>query len=64
MVGTRKPKATSEREQTIRLSRRDCARLLDLLDNPPQPNDRLRAAMKQYAKIRHTDADNSFDWRP
>jgi uncharacterized protein (DUF1778 family) len=27
-----------EREQVIRLSRRDCERLLDLLENPPKPN--------------------------
>ena len=37
-----------EREQVIHLSRRDCERLLDLLENPPKPNARFAAAMKYY----------------
>ncbi len=56
--------AVIEREQTIRLSRRDCVRLLDLLDNPPRPNARLKAAMKRYQKAKHGDADRSIDWKP
>lgn len=61
--------AVIEREQTVRLSRRDSERLLDLLDNPPKPNPRLKAAMKNYQKARRVDAkgshaDRSFDWRP
>lgn len=53
-----------EREQVIRLSRRDCERLLDLLENPPKPNARFEAAAKYYEQIQSADADSSFDWRP
>ncbi|WP_374669192.1 DUF1778 domain-containing protein [Ramlibacter sp.] len=58
-----------KRVPTLRLSRRDCERLLDLLDNPPKPNARLKAAMKRYQKARRVDAQGSqvgrsFDWRP
>lgn len=56
--------AVIEREQTIRLSRRDCERLLDLLDNPPRPNARLKSATKHYHKAKRADADSSFDWQP
>lgn len=57
--------AVIEREQAIRLSRRDCERLLDLLDNPPKPNARLKAAMKHYQKAKGAaDADRSFNWQP
>lgn len=61
--------AVIEREQTIRLSRRDCERLLDLLDTPPKPNARFKAAMKHYQKAKSADAqgpnaDRSFNWQP
>lgn len=58
-----------EREQTIRLSRRDCERLLDLLDSSLKPNARFKAAMKHYQKAKRADAqgpnaDRSFSWQP
>lgn len=53
-----------EREQTLCLSRRDCERLLDLLENPPKPNARLKAAVKHYQKARRADADSGFNWKP
>jgi len=56
--------AVIEREQTIRLSRRDCERLLSLLDNPPKPNARLKADQKHYQKAKRADADSSFNWTP
>lgn len=56
--------AVIEREQTIRLSRRDCARLLELLETPPKPNARFKAAMNRYQKAKRTDADSSFNWKP
>lgn len=56
--------AVIEREQTIRLSRRDCERMLDLLENPPKPNARLKAAAKRYQSAKGTDADRSFSWKP
>jgi uncharacterized protein (DUF1778 family) len=52
-----------EREQTVRLSRRDSERLLDLLENPAKPNARLKAAMKRYQKSK-ADADSAFNWKP
>ena len=53
-----------EREQIVRLSRRDCERLLDLLENPPKPNTRFEAAMNHYEQTKSGNADSSFDWRP
>ncbi len=53
-----------EREQTIRLSQRDCERMLDLLENPPKPNVRFKAAMKYYQSAKRSDADRSFSWSP
>lgn len=53
-----------EREQTIRLSRRDSERLLNLLENPPKPNARLKAALKYHQKAKRADADSSFNWKP
>jgi uncharacterized protein (DUF1778 family) len=34
----------------VKASDRDFARILDLLDNPPKPNDRLRAAAASLPK--------------
>lgn len=59
-----KAQAVIEREQTLRLSRRDCERLLGLLDHPPKPNTRLEAAAKRYQTARRADADHSFSWKP
>ena len=53
-----------EREQIVRLSRRDCEQLLDLLENPPKPNTRFEAAMNHYEQTKSGDADSSFDWQP
>jgi uncharacterized protein (DUF1778 family) len=47
-----------EREQVIHLSRRDCERLLDLLENPPKPNARFVAAMQYYEQTQSADADS------
>lgn len=56
--------AVIDREQTIRLSRRDGERMLALLENPPKPNARLKAAMKHYQSARRSDVDRSFSWKP
>jgi uncharacterized protein (DUF1778 family) len=56
--------AVIEREQIIRLSARDWDWMLNLLENPPQPNASLKAAMNRYQKVRCDDADSSFDWQP
>lgn len=41
----REAEAVIEAAETIRLSARDHARVLDLLENPPKPNAKLRAAI-------------------
>src|SRR3972149_5447315 len=56
--------AVIEREDVIRLSPRDWNWLLELMENPPKPNARLKAALKLYEKARRDDAGNSFNWKP
>lgn len=51
-----------ERQEVIRLSPRDWNWLLDLMENPPKPNARLKAALKRYRKARRDDAGTSFSW--
>jgi uncharacterized protein (DUF1778 family) len=51
-----------EREDVIRLSPRDWNWLLDLMENPPEPNARLKAALKRYQEARRDDAGTSFNW--
>ena len=53
-----------EREKVIRLSPRDWAWLLQLMENPPKPNAKLKAAMKLYEKAKRDDAGTSFNWKP
>jgi uncharacterized protein (DUF1778 family) len=53
-----------EREEVIRLSPRDWNWLLELMDNPPRQNARLKAALKRYQKARRDDAGTSFSWEP
>lgn len=38
--------AVIEAAETVRTSERDFLRILDLLENPPKPNARLRAAIR------------------
>ena len=54
--------AVIEREEVIRLSPRDWNWLLDLLENPPQPNARLQAALERYQKAQRDDAGTTFNW--
>lgn len=56
--------AVIEREDVIRLSPRDWNWLLDLMENPPEPNAKLKAALERYKKAKLDDADNSFNWKP
>ncbi len=53
-----------EREEGIRLSARDWNWLLDLMENPPKPNAKLKAAIRRYQKARRDDAGTSFNWEP
>ncbi|MDP3589323.1 MAG: DUF1778 domain-containing protein [Methylobacter sp.] len=56
--------AVIEREELIRLSSRDWNWLLDLLENPSEPNANLKAAMTRYQNAKSNDADSSFNWEP
>lgn len=51
-----------ELHEVIRLSPRDWNWLLDLMEKPPKPNARLKAALKRYQKARRDDAGTSFSW--
>ena len=51
-----------ERQEIIRLSPRDWIWLLDLMENPPKPNAKLKAALKRYQKARQDDAGTTFSW--
>lgn len=51
-----------ERQEVIRLSPRDWNWLLELTENPPKPNAKLKAALKRYQKARRDDAGTSFGW--
>jgi uncharacterized protein (DUF1778 family) len=48
--------AVIEREAVIRLSPRDWSWLLRMIENPPKPNARLKAAMKLCARSKRDDA--------
>jgi uncharacterized protein (DUF1778 family) len=52
-----------ERQEVIRLSPRDWNWLLDLMDNPPEPNATLKAALTRYQQTaKRDDAGTSFNW--
>ncbi len=55
--------AVIEREETLKLSRRDAELLLDLLEHPQPPNAALATAQARYQELRR-DADSGFDWQP
>lgn len=43
-----------DRERVIALNREDAAMLIDLLENPPKPNDALKRALKSYKnRVQH-----------
>jgi uncharacterized protein (DUF1778 family) len=56
--------AVIEREEVIRLSPRDWKWLLELMESPPKPNAKLKAAIKRYHKAKRDDAGKSFNWEP
>ena len=47
----REAEAVIEAAEVIKLSERDYVRVLDLLENPPAPNARLRAAIAAMPKL-------------
>lgn len=52
-----------EREELIRLSGRDWRWMLDLMESPPAPNDKLAAAQKRYNLAKADAAGTSFNWQ-
>lgn len=52
-----------EQERVIRLSVRDTKAFLKALEQPPQPNKKLKAALQNYA-ARSNDQTGSLDWAP
>ena len=56
--------AVIDREEIIRLSPRNWGWLLDLMENPPEANPKLQAAIKRYHKAKQSDANHSFNWEP
>ncbi|MBU0501456.1 MAG: DUF1778 domain-containing protein [Gammaproteobacteria bacterium] len=53
-----------ESEARICLTRRESLRLLELIENPPPRNEKLKSLMADYEKRRADDSDSSFDWSP
>lgn len=51
-----------ERQEVIRLSPRGWSWLLDLMENPPKPNAKMKAALKRYKKAKQDDAGTTFSW--
>jgi uncharacterized protein (DUF1778 family) len=60
----RKADAVIDREGVIRLSKRDAARLAQLLDHPPPPNARLKRALGAHRKLTGGDPGRAFKWPP
>ena len=58
----RPPLLIAPREDVIRLSARDWNWLLDLMENPPKPNGKLKTALKRYQKAKQDDAGTTFSW--
>jgi uncharacterized protein (DUF1778 family) len=52
-----------EQERVIRLSTQDAETFLHALDHPPPPNDKLMAALQDYAS-RRNDQTGTLDWAP
>ncbi len=50
-----------EREDVIRLSPRDWNWLLELVENPKAPNDKLKAALARYHETVQGDANTAPD---
>jgi uncharacterized protein (DUF1778 family) len=44
-------KQTLKEHETLTLSLEEHERLMALLENPPEPNDKLKAAMRQYRQV-------------
>ncbi|CAK0780029.1 hypothetical protein CCP4SC76_710004 [Gammaproteobacteria bacterium] len=54
--------AVIEREEIIRLSPRDWQWIIDLMENPPEPNAQLKAAMTYYPEAQQDGTGTAFNW--
>ena len=59
-----KAESLLERERVTALSTRDAKRLLELMDNPPPPNEKLRLALEAHRRLTGGDPDGPFGWPP
>jgi uncharacterized protein (DUF1778 family) len=63
-VALREAEHVIEQERVIRLSKQDAETFLQALDNPPPPNDKLEAALRNYDEARRDDPTGGIDWSP
>jgi uncharacterized protein (DUF1778 family) len=59
-----KAEALLERERVTVLSARDAQRLVELLDNPPPPNEKLKRGLEMYRRATGGDPHRAFKWPP
>lgn len=59
-----KAEALLERERVTVLSERDARRLLELIDHPPPPNDKLKRGLETYRRAAGANSDRAFEWPP
>jgi uncharacterized protein (DUF1778 family) len=59
-----KAESLLERERVTVLSARDAKRLLELIDNPPPLNEKLRLALEAPRRLTGGDSDRAFEWPP
>lgn len=52
-----------EREELIRMSARDWSWMLDLMENPPKPNDQLLVALNRYNLAKTDASGTAFNWQ-
>lgn len=53
-----------ESETMVMLTRRESLRLLELIENPPPPNEALKQLMADYAKGTTNGDHSSITWSP
>jgi uncharacterized protein (DUF1778 family) len=59
-----KAESVIESESTIVLTSRESLRLLELIENPPPMNEKLKKLMADYEKGGTDNLDSSIKWSP
>ena len=54
--------AEPQDKDVIKLSARDWSWILDLLENPPQPNKKMIAAIKSYQALKYDNSELTSQW--